>query len=175
MNTEQQQKFFQEAAAAAAEAASAANVRTPTSGVTAASNPYLAAAALAQASSISGNPTSAYLQPPLGSFPPVTQSTGAENSWLMNPLFQAAIRQQWMSQLATMSAATGAPFMNPLAASMASLSGAFPSPVPPRLPLLIPKILDGFATEFIFKIPLSKQESMGVFPLSMKIFQFNVF
>ena len=137
MNTEQQQKFFQEAAAAAAEAAN----RTPSSGVSSvSSNPYLAAAALAQASSISGNPTSAYLQPPgLGSFPvPVTQSTGAENSWLMNPLFQAAIRQQWMSQLATMSAATGAPFMNPLAASMASLSGAFPSPVPPRLPLLIP-------------------------------------
>ena len=143
MNTEQQQKFFQEAAAAAAEAASAASrpVMPPVTAANlaaAASNPYLAALAAS-----TGNPTSAYLQPPLGSFPPPVSSaaTGtADNSWLMSSLLQASIRQQWMSQLASIQAAGAAPFMNPLAASMASLgAGAFPSSLPPpRLPLLLP-------------------------------------
>ena len=139
MNTEQQQKFFQEAAAAAAEAASAAS-RPPVTAANlaaAASNPYLAALAAS-----TGNPTSAYLQPPaLGSFPPVSAPAGStDNSWLMSSLLQASIRQQWMSQLASIQAAGAAPFMNPLAASMASLgAGAFPSSLPPpRLPLLLP-------------------------------------
>ena len=146
MNAEQQQKLLQEAAAAAAAAAAS---RLPTT-TTAASNPYLAALAAAN----TPNAASPYLRPPLipGAGTTTASTTSADNSWLMSPLLQAALRQQqlqWISQIASMSAATagaGSPFMNPLA--MASLGSAFPGaaaaaaasaasppgPLPPLIP-----------------------------------------
>ncbi len=147
----EQQKLFEAAAAAAAAAA----VRSTTAGqpaatmtpstsaaaaaaaAAAASNPYTALAALAAAS---GTPTSPYLRPPFPGTPgqpPAPASPAADSSWMMNPLIQAALRQQqlqWISQIASMS---GSPFMNPLA--MASLGGNFsPAASTPPLPPLIP-------------------------------------
>ena len=126
MNAEQQQKLLQEAAAAAAAAAAASRPSTTTT-TAAASNPYLAA--LAAANNPAAN-ASAYLRPPLlpgvapGALPP---STTSDNSWLMSPLLQAAMRQQqlqWISQIASLSAQANSPFMNQLA--MASLGGSLP-------------------------------------------------
>lgn len=139
-NMNEQHKLLQEAAAAAAAAArsSSSPVMTPTSVASAvAASPYLAALA---AASSQGSPTSAaagYPRLPLPANLPQTAST--EPNWMMNPLIQAALRQQqlqWFNQIASLS---GSPFMNPLA--MASLSGQFPGaaaastpPMPPLIP-----------------------------------------
>ena len=146
MNAEQQHKLLQEAAAAAAAAASAASRPSTTSTTAAASNPYLAA--LAAANNPAAN-ASAYLRPPLmpGSTPgvvPQVPTTTSDNSWLMSPLLQAAMRQQqlqWISQIASLSAQANSPFMNQLA--MASLGGSFPGAVAAaaasgQMPPLIP-------------------------------------